>query len=143
MKKILLFAILAAVMAGCAKKAAETAAVEEETAPVAVVGEWQIAQLQELPLVATDELALPALTINEDGTFHLYAGCNQINGTYAVEGEEITFGEAASTKMMCPDVMEIEDALCQLLRGTLGIVADGEALVLTDEAGATILRLVK
>lgn len=143
MKKILIFALMAAVMAGCAKKAAETAVVEEEAAPVAVVGEWQIAQLQELPLVATEEVALPALTINEDGTYHLYAGCNQINGSYTLEGEQITLGEAASTKMMCPEAMEIEDALCQLLNGTLKVVADGEALVLADEAGATVLRLVK
>lgn len=143
MKKILFFALMAAVMAGCAKKTAETAAAVEEAAPVAVVGEWQIAQLEELPLVATEEIALPALTINEDGTYHLYAGCNQINGEYALEGEQITWSAGASTKMMCPEAMEIEDALCQLLNGTLNVVVDGEALVLTNEAGATVLRLVK
>lgn len=143
MKKILLFAILAAVMAGCAKKAADAAVVEEDAAPVAVVGEWQIAQLEELPLVATEDIALPALTINEDGTYHLYAGCNQINGSYSLEGETITWAAGASTKMMCPDVMEIEDALCKLLDGTYNVVADGEALLLTNEAGATVLRLVK
>lgn len=137
MKKIFIFALLTIVMIGCAKKAEQTAV----ESPV-VAGDWKIAQFGEMPIVATDSVALPELQIAEDGTFHLYAGCNQINGAYELEGEQITWKDCVSTKMMCPNI-EMEDAILQLLNGTYTITADGEALMITDEAGAPVLRLVK
>jgi heat shock protein HslJ len=39
----------------------------------------------------------------EDGTLSGYAGCNNYNTTYEVDGDNISIGPAAATRMFCPE----------------------------------------
>lgn len=137
MKKVLVFAMAAMMLAGCTKK------VEN----VVVAGQWSIKQVQDLMLAGTEEMPLPLLNLIEGGEYHLYCGCNQINGRYSVEGDQITFTDGASTKMFCPDVAEMEDMLTSLLQGTFtAVVAEEDnmtSLTLTDADGVTVLRVLK
>lgn len=147
MKKILLMALAATMMVGCAKKAAQAESEEAaqevaEVVNVEVAGEWNICQMEDMAMAATEELALPTLSF-EEGMYHMYCGCNQVNGAYTLEGDQLTLDGGVSTKMFCPDVMELEEALVALLNGTYTVKAEEEALVLCNEAGATVLRLVK
>jgi heat shock protein HslJ len=41
---------------------------------------------------------------NEEKRFTGNGGCNQINGTYALNKKDIKFGPVVSTKMSCPDI---------------------------------------
>lgn len=133
MKKICFLALSAAMLTACAAK---------KTATLNVAGEWKICQIQDMAMAATVDIPLPTISFDEAG-YHLYCGCNYVNGLYKIEDDKVNFTAGASTKMMCPDVMELEDAIVGLLQGTYTITAEEDALVIANEAGATVLRLMK
>jgi heat shock protein HslJ len=54
-------------------------------------------------------------SFNEDGTLSGNSGCNQYNGSYTVDGDQITIGPLASTMMMCSDPAEVMDQEAQFL----------------------------
>lgn len=131
MKKYLFIALLGLLATACATK--------KEVA-VSVDGDWHICQVYDEALVATEEFSLPELSL-KDGNYHMYCGCNQINGSYSLEEDKLRLDDGLSTKMFCPDVMELEDTLLRLLGKTYTIVEDEGSLVLRDDAGAIILIL--
>jgi len=52
-----------------------------------------------------------AANFNEDGTLSDSAGCNNYKATYEVDGDNISIGPAAATRMFCPEpdgIMEHE-----------------------------------
>ena len=65
------------------------------------------------------ELDGAAVRFGEDRELHMilkgdnqvrgYAGCNQFTGSATVTGDALSFGPIASTRRMCPDVMQQED----------------------------------
>jgi heat shock protein HslJ len=55
------------------------------------------------------------LTFGKDGTLSGNSGCNQYNGPYTVNGNQITVGPLASTMMMCSDPEGIMDQETQFL----------------------------
>lgn len=134
MKK--LFYVLVAVMAlaSCASK---------KTASVVLTGDWKVIQLGTQPVDSMGDFAYPELSFFEDGKYHAYAGCNQINGNFQLEGNTLTWGEALSTKMFCEDVMELEDALVLLLQGKQTLEEQGDHVLLLNEADEVVLRLKK
>jgi heat shock protein HslJ len=42
------------------------------------------------------------ITFNEDGSLQAKLDCNNGRGTYTVDGDSLTFGPIASTRMGCP-----------------------------------------
>jgi len=132
MKKIMLMALLSSLFVGCASK----------KAAVSVAGEWKISKVQEKTMTATEDIPLPTLSF-ADGNYHMYCGCNQINGKYSVDADKVKFEAGMSTKMYCPDVAELEDQLCGLLQGTYTLLSDDIGVALKNAEGATVLALVK
>ena len=67
--------------------------------------------------------------------------CNQFNGSYTVDGDALTIDMGPMTQRGCTgDVQGQEDALLQLFPEVASFVLDdGDALVLTDDTGATLL----
>ena len=65
-------------------------------------------------------------------------GCNRMMGSYALDGDKLTFGQMAGTMMACPEGMDVEGAF----HAALGKVAtwriDGETLELFDAGGASV-----
>ena len=137
MKKILSIMCMAMLLISCTG----TKKVAVQKADLS--GEWNICRLADLALVATEEVALPLLTFDENG-YHMYCGCNYVNGSYTIDGDQISFTKGMSTKMFCPDVMEMEDALTTMLsEKTYTIVVEDGAISLQTADGAEALRLVK
>lgn len=132
MRKYLFIALLGLLATACASK--------KEEAFVSVEGDWKICQVYDEALVATEEFSLPELSM-KDGSYHMYCGCNQINGSYQQEEDIILLENGLSTKMFCPDVMDLEDQLLALLGQTYTVSEEDGSLVLRDDAGATILVL--
>lgn len=70
----------------------------------------------------------PFLVLEKDGSLHGSDGCNNLMGSYEVQGDTITFGQLASTLMYCEGV---DDWLSDAVKGT--IAADTMTLWSADE----------
>ena len=71
-----------------------------------------------------------------DGAASGTSGCNSYNGSYTLDGDELTFGPFAGTQMACDEpTMDLEAAYLSALAATNGfeIGDDGSTLVLTGD----------
>jgi heat shock protein HslJ len=79
----------------------------------------------------------------EDGNVSGNAGCNSYNGSYQVDGDEISFGPMMSTLMACPPpVMEQESGFMAALGMVATFEVSGETLTMIDEAGEVVLEFI-
>lgn len=78
----------------------------------------------------------PQLVLAEDGTLSGTDGCNRLMGTWEADGDTVTFGETASTRMYCEGV---DDWLLGLSSATIS----GSTMTVLDADGATIGKLEK
>ena len=85
-----LVVVAGGVLGGCASDSGSGA----ELADSDVAGEWSQADAE--PRVY--------LELGEDGALTGSDGCNQLTGTWEVDGTEVDFGDIAATMMACEDV---------------------------------------
>jgi heat shock protein HslJ len=78
---------------------------------------WEVTAYNNGKQAVVGVLEGTALTasFNEDGTLSGNSGCNQYNGAYKINGDEITIGPLASTMMMCSDPADVMDQETQYL----------------------------
>lgn len=91
----------------------------KNASPVELTGAWVIENIvvNDKESVRPSELNLdetPVMTFAKDGTVNIITGCNIMNGVYTLSGSQVSFGQLASTRMMCPD-MKVESMLGQVL----------------------------
>jgi copper homeostasis protein (lipoprotein) len=67
-------------------------------------------------------------------------GCNRLMGSYAVEGDRLTFGPLGGTRMACPEGMEQEHAFHAALGKTATWRITGERLELFDAVGKSLAQ---
>ncbi len=103
---------------------------------------WEIYEIAGRMLIAENP---PSLTIDQDGQFGLYGGCNRFTGILdAANGEFSMPGNFAGTKMACPEDREkLEQDTIKALSAAVGYVTNGTNLALSNAAGVTVLRLRK
>ena len=96
---------------------------------------WTLSSLIEGDAVSSVPAGVIAtLAFGEDGSVDVNPGCNSGGGTYAVDGESITFGDIVTTKMACMGPqMQVENAVLQVL-STDGLTFSIDANVLTISA---------
>lgn len=91
-----------------------------------------------------DEHASPhggTITFGEDGRAAGFAGCNRWFATVTRQGDQLSFGQAGLTRMMCPELqMAAERRFIAAISATRGYRIEGELLFLTDDAGAVLAR---
>lgn len=74
-----------------------------------------------------------------DGRLTGSGGCNRFTGSYAIEGETLTIGPVAATRMLCPEpAMSAEAALFRVLSEARSFVRDGAELNIAGEGGAPL-----
>jgi heat shock protein HslJ len=80
------------------------------------------------------------LSFGTDGTFSATTDCNQMGGTYRVDGDQITFSDMLATKMFCEGSQE--QAFTQLLTDTQSYhITSGELVFdLKFDSGSVIFR---
>lgn len=84
-----------------------------------------------------------ATAVFEGGTVSGNAGCNSYNGSYTLEGDTITVGGLALTKMACPDVqMALESAFTTMLGNVESWSIRADVLELQTEGGKVGLTFV-
>ena len=68
-------------------------------------------------------------------------GCNRFNGTVEINGDKISFGPLATTKMACePRISEQEKLYLDALQKTRSYSLDVAKLRLRDEQGNVLVR---
>lgn len=66
-------------------------------------------------------------------------GCNNLNTTVMIDGTNISFGNVATTRMMCPDEkMQTETAMLDTLGNAATFAVDGNQLTLLNADGLPI-----
>ncbi len=79
------------------------------------------------------------LVLADDETFTANGGCNQMNGSYALDGSSITLSSISSTMMTCgTDIDEQEQAYSASLEATDSYEIAGNQLTLQDVDGADL-----
>lgn len=114
----------------------------EETAgaPSPVHGPWTVTEVDGTEALADNP---PTLTFNPDGTVSGSGGCNNLSGTYQLDGEQITIDEplAVTRKACVPDISTQEASFLGLLTSVSTATVEGSEamLTLTTSDGATII----
>ena len=71
-------------------------------------------------------------------------GCNQIMGSFNTTDDHLSFGQIASTKMMCPDANSLTATQYQqALAKVTSYRASSQLLVLFDQNGQTLIAFKK
>ncbi|SRR6056297_27609 len=124
----------------------ETTITLAEIEPAALVGTtWVVTGIVADEAVSSVPIgSTAAITISEDGTVTVDAGCNTGSGSVEVDDGTLTFGPVATTRKMCPpEQMELENAVLDVLRGEVAYEIDGDTLSLrsAEDAGTMGLDL--
>ena len=104
---------------------------------------WRLESLMGAPLEVRPETREPFLVLRggEDPSFNATIGCNMMRGSYAAEGETLSFGPAASTMMACPPPYDTaERNLAEMLSAAAGWRITGQSLEVRDAGGAVIAQ---
>lgn len=84
------------------------------------------------------------LNIDEEGRASGHSGCNRFMGQATIDGEKISFGALAGTRMACAEaLMDIEQKYLDALSKTASFRIDEteRKLVLVDAEGEEVVRL--
>jgi putative lipoprotein len=102
--------------------------------------DWHVLEIRGEPVTVDP---LPEVSFFEEGSFAAWAGCNRFRGSYTRDGSAITVpATVAGTMMGCPPPLDtLEREMIDAMISATGVALDGTTLVLTDAAGATVLRL--
>lgn len=120
---VLLVAMGGAVLAACSS-GEDTSGTALESSDV--TGTWSQAESE--PLVD--------LELVEDGSVSGSDGCNQLTGTWKIDGSEVQFGPFAATMMACENVDT-------WLSAATSATVDGEEMTVFDDKGKEIGVLIK
>lgn len=83
----------------------------------------------------------PELNLGADGQAYGTGGCNRFSGRYTLEGAQLSFAPLAASRMACAGPLgETEDQFFRALGEVRGWRIERNQLVLTNEAGAVLLR---
>lgn len=98
---------------------------------------WRLIELPGDEAIAVDPALRAHLVLDaEQGRVSGSSGCNRLAGTFTVEGEALSFGPLAGTRMACPPpAMELERRFHAALASVTRYAIDGETLTLASSDG--------
>src|SRR5262249_40022377 len=110
--------------------------------PQALQGtDWRLTHLHGTAIRIDDPQTAPSLMLQASpARFSGSGGCDRITGRYQLNGQAITFGPVAGTRMACATGMDIEMAYVQSLADVETWRIVGNALELLDADGDVIAR---
>ena len=113
--------------------AATTPAASESTT-------WRLVQVEGRPVAPGATNVPPTIRLDPATTsVNGSTGCNQLRGSYTLEGTKLTFGPILSTLMACAKGMQVEAALSGVFSKVDGYELSGQTLTLTG-AGTALAR---
>jgi heat shock protein HslJ len=103
---------------------------------------WALVALDGRPLQSSGERAPYLVFETNEQRVRGSGGCNRITGTYRQEGDDLTIGPLAATKMACPD-MATESAFLAGLERVRHFTIAGRNLTLSDADGRPVAQLLE
>ena len=97
-------------------------------ASAAIAGSWALSSVDGTPVAAG--IAATAI-FGTDGSLTGSGGCNTFDGTYTVDGANLTVGPLAATRKFCESSSQLESAYLDALQGATGWAVAGSTLTLT------------
>ena len=102
---------------------------------------WKLVELNGAAVEPGEDRELHMILRGEDQVGG-YAGCNQFTGSVTVSGDGLSFGPIASTRRMCAESMQQEDAFLQALENAQRYSISGEDLAIENSGGEVTMRFV-
>jgi putative lipoprotein len=102
---------------------------------------WKLVELNGAAVAPGEGKELHMILRGEDQVGG-YAGCNQFTGSVTVTGDGLSFGPIASTRRMCADAMQQEDAFLQALENAQRFSISGEDLAIENAGGEVTMRFI-
>ena len=101
--------------------------------------EWRLVRLGDAVVKEDDLRQKPEIVLDPEA--HRVSGsggCNRITGGYELKGENLTFGQMASTMMACPSGMETEQGFLKAMGQVKRWKIAGRQLELMDGGGKVV-----
>lgn len=114
-------------LAGCCRVVATPTAFERTS--------WRLVDLPGVDPAMLSSLARGPSLRFDAGRVSGFAGCNNLMGSYTLDGDRLTLGQLAGTMMACPgEAMTLERSFHGALNGTHRVAVTGDRLTLTAES---------
>lgn len=102
---------------------------------------WKLTRLGDTPVTVASRQREPHIILNpESRRVGGSGGCNRLVGSYELQGDRLTFGQMAGTRMACPEGGDTEPAFLEALRQVSKWKITGQHLELFDGAGTLVAR---
>jgi heat shock protein HslJ len=105
-----------------------------------VRGEWRLVSLERPGAPAAPPPASTQFTLrlDDDGRLGVQADCNSCGGPYTLEGDSLTTGAVACTKVFCGSSAPFDSLFLQVLSGRSSIRVRDHDLELSSERGTLV-----
>ncbi|MGC3965034.1 MAG: META domain-containing protein [Rhodocyclaceae bacterium] len=111
------------------------------TAPAALQDTyWRLTRLGHQSVRVADRNREPYISFKDGGNVSGSSGCNRMVGTYKQEGDALSFGPIAGTRMACISGMDQEQRFLSALGAVAKWRIDGSHLELLDASGQSLAR---
>ncbi len=103
-----------------------------------LTGPWRVVSMSEGPAIPADAEAIFDF---QNGRITGRAFCNRFNASFEREGPEMTFGQAAATRMACPQpLMALERAFFDILAAANAATVDGTGTLTLRTPDGRVIR---
>jgi len=111
-----------------------------QSAPLAG-SEWRPTEIDGVEIAEDTKIFIG---FGAEGRVQGSGGCNRFTGSYEVDGDKITFGPLAATRMLCPDpIQKDEDRLFAALSRVSKFSRERIDLTLSDDGDTPLIRLAQ
>lgn len=121
------------------KMSSTLAEVEPVIATLAGTG-WVLTELAGKPFTSSEQHPTTVIFDAVGDRVSGSGGCNRYTGPYKQDGEKLSFGALASTKMMCANIAG-EDQFFAMLAKVASFAREGDWLTLYDAHGGALAKL--
>lgn len=105
---------------------------------------WKLVTLGDEKVAAPEGLRFAHFAMQSKGLrVHGFAGCNEMMGSYTLNGTRLTFSHMGGTLMACSDGMELEQKFHLMFPRVATWKLEGETLQLLDGAGTVLATFQK
>jgi len=101
---------------------------------------WKLILINDTEVTVVDNQREPHITFNAEGRISGSDGCNGVMGSYLLEGDKLTLGEMAGTRMACAEGMEQSQAFNEALTKVASYTVHSDQLELRDATGLVLAR---
>ena len=101
---------------------------------------WKLILLNDTEITVVDNQTEPHIVLNTENRLSGSDGCNRLMGSYVLDGEKLTLGEMAGTRMACAGGAAQAQAFNEALTKVAIHTVHSDQLELRDATGLVLAR---